>query len=185
MRANRIVLVLTALLVLSAVAMAGTIPAGTYVTVRTVSTLKSGTNHAGQAWTGTLVNDLVVNGNQTVAHAGDPVTGIISYAKDSGRLHNPGILTLKLTSINGIHVTSSSRSFKGKSHTKSNATKIGGGAGAGALIGALAGGGKGALIGAGAGAAAGTAGAAATGKEQVSLPAETLLTFKLEENVEL
>ena len=179
MKARRVTLILIVMLVMAAVAMASTIPAGTYVTVRTSSTLKSGTNHSGQHWEGSLAKDLIVNGNQTVAHAGDPVTGIISYAKDSGRLHNPGILTLRLTSINGIHVTSSARSFKGKGHTKSNATKIGGGAGAGALIGALAGGGKGALIGAGAGAAAGTGLAMATGKEQVTVPAETMLSFRI------
>jgi hypothetical protein len=179
MKATRILQVLIVLLALAAVAMAGTIPAGTLVTVRTYSTLKSGTNHSGQGWSGTLVNDLVVNGNQTVAHAGDPVKGIISYAKDSGRLHNPGILSLRLTSVNGISVSSSTRSFKGKGHTTSNATKIGGGAGAGALIGALAGGGKGALIGAGAGAAAGTGLALATGKQQVTVPAESVLSFKI------
>ncbi len=179
MKANRIALLLTVLLALAAIAMAGTIPAGTPVVVRTYSTLKSGTNHSGQTWSGTLVNDLIVNGNQTIAHAGDPVKGVISYAKDSGRLHNPGILSLRLTSVNGISVTSSSRSFKGKSHTTSNATKIGGGAGAGALIGALAGGGKGALIGAGAGAAAGTGLAMATGKEQVTVPAETVISFRI------
>ena len=54
---------------------------------------------------------------------------------------------------------------------------IGGGAGAGALIGGLAGGGKGALIGGLAGAGAGTAGAAATGKKEVVFPAETRFTF--------
>ena len=45
--------------------------------------------------------------------------------------------------------------------------------------GALAGGGTGALIGAGAGAAAGTGVAVLTGKKNVSIPAETLLTFAL------
>lgn len=55
----------------------------------------------------------------------------------------------------------------------------GGTATAGAVIGAIAGGGKGVAIGAGAGAAAGTAGAAATGKQDVSLPAETVLTFTI------
>ena len=179
MRANRIVLVLIVLLALAAVAMADTIPAGTYVTVRTVSTLKSGTNHSGQSWSGTLVNDLIVNGNQTLAHAGDSVKGVISYAKDSGRIHAPGLLTLRLTSVNGIPVSSSSRSFKGKGHTTSNATKIGGGAGLGALIGGLAGGGKGALIGAGAGAAAGTGLALATGKMQATIPAETVISFRV------
>jgi len=49
----------------------------------------------------------------------------------------------------------------------------------GAAIGAIAGGGKGAAIGAAAGAAAGTAGAAATGKMDVRLPAESILTYRL------
>ena len=66
---------------------------------------------------------------------------------------------------------------KGKSHTKSNATKIGGGAAAGALIGGRVGGGKGAGIGALAGGGAGTGVAAATGKEEVVIPAEAALTF--------
>jgi hypothetical protein len=179
MKATRILQILIVLLALAAVAMAGTIPTGTYVTVRTMNTLKSGENHSGQGWSGSLVNDLVVNGNQTVAHAGDPVKGVISYAKDSGRIHAPGLLTLRVTSINGVSVRSSSRSFKGKSHTTSNATKIGGGAGLGALIGGLAGGGKGALIGAGAGAAAGTGLALATGKMQATVPAETVISFKI------
>jgi hypothetical protein len=69
----------------------------------------------------------------------------VTYVNRSGRLYKPGAL---LTSINGETVYSSRVSRRGKSHTKSNATKIGGGAGA------LAGGGKGAAIGAGADAAA-------------------------------
>ena len=56
---------------------------------------------------------------------------------------------------------------------------VGGGAGAGALIGGLAGGGKGALIGAAVGAGAGTAGAAYTGNNNVVLPAEAALGFRL------
>jgi hypothetical protein len=60
---------------------------------------------------------------------------------------------------------------------KRDAEFIGGGAGLGALVGALAGGGKGAAIGAAAGAGAGTAGAAATGKKEVEYPAETRLVF--------
>jgi hypothetical protein len=56
---------------------------------------------------------------------------------------------------------------------------IGGGAGAGALIGGLAGGGKGAAIGALAGAGAGTAGAALTGNKDIVIPAESMVNFHL------
>jgi hypothetical protein len=41
------------------------------------------------------------------------------------------------------------------------------------------------LIGAGAGAAAGTIGSAITGKRQVSLPAETAVTFTLQAPVDI
>jgi hypothetical protein len=67
--------------------------------------------------------------------------------------------------------------IKGESHAKSNATKIGGGAALGAIIGAVAGGGKGAAIGAGVGAAAGTGAAAATGKRPAVVEPEAVLTF--------
>jgi outer membrane lipoprotein SlyB len=62
---------------------------------------------------------------------------------------------------------------------KRSAGFIGGGAGAGALIGALAGGGKGAAIGAASGAGAGTAAEVLT-KGKIKVPAETVLTFRLD-----
>jgi hypothetical protein len=157
-------------------AAANTIPAGTTITIRTGSTLDSGKVASGSNFDGTLTRD-VKNGNTVVAKKGDSVQGRVVSAKDSGRLHKPGILRLAITSVNGIPVSTNSRTFQGKSHTKGNVTKIGVGTGAGALIGGLAGGGKGALIGAGAGAAAGTGVAYATGKEQEVVPAETTLTF--------
>jgi outer membrane lipoprotein SlyB len=110
------------------------------------------------------------------------VKGKVAYAKSSGRLHAPGQVTIRLTSIqlkNGKTLSVSTSGFRaqGKSHTKSNVTKIGGGAAAGALIGALAGGGKGALIGTAVGAGAGTGVAAATGKEEAVIHTETAITF--------
>ena len=166
----------TSLLLLLAGLAAAQIPAGTRLTIRTSSQISSGKAKPGQSFQGSLVHPVVVNG-KTVAKAGSPVRGKITEAKTSGRLHAPGQLTLRLASVNGIPVTTNSRSFKGKSHTKSNATKIGGGAAAGALIGGLADGGKGALIGTAAGAGAGTGVAAATGKEEAIVPAESALTF--------
>jgi hypothetical protein len=169
---------LAALLLPSLWIAAATIPAGTHVTVRLGSTLSSGTAHAGESWRGTLAKDVVVQG-KTLARAGEEVTGKITNAKSSGRLHAPGQLTLRLTAINGQHVSSSAYYRKGKSHTKSNATKIGGGAAAGAVIGAIAGGGKGAAIGTVAGAGAGTGVAAATGKQEAVIPAESVMTFTI------
>lgn len=159
-------------------ASASGIPAGTHVSVRTDSEINSGKAHAGETWRGTLASNIVVGG-ATVARKGDEVTGKITSAKSSGRLHAPGQLALRLTSIAGHSVSSSAYYRKGKSHTKSNATKIGGGAAAGAVIGALAGGGKGAAVGTLAGGAAGTGVAAYTGKEEAVIPAETVMTFTI------
>jgi outer membrane lipoprotein SlyB len=74
---------------------------------------------------------------------------------------------------------------KGKGEGGNTTKKVLGGAGLGALIGGLAGGGKGAGIGALAGAGAGTAVAATKKGEQVSVPSETLLEFRLEQPTEL
>jgi hypothetical protein len=169
-----------ALLLVFSAALAGAekFPNGTHVTVRVNNTLSSGTAHKGQAWDGVLTKDITVNG-KTVARAGDAVKGKVSYVKSSGRLHAPGEISIRLASIKGETVYSTRVSKKGQSHTKSNAAKIGGGAGAGALIGALAGGGKGAAIGAAAGAGAGTGVAAATGKKEAVIPAESVFTFTL------
>jgi hypothetical protein len=166
--------------VLAVAAMASTtIPAGTKITVRTGSQINSGTAKVGQKFDANLTHDLVVNG-KTLAKSGAPAKGKVTYVKSSGRLHDPGELSLRLTSveINGKMTPVSTSAFraKGKSHTKSNVTKIGGGAAAGALIGGFAGGGKGALIGTAAGAGAGTGVAAATGKEEAMVHAETAFT---------
>jgi hypothetical protein len=154
------------------------IPAGSHAQVRINTTLSSASAHKEEHWSGTLTHDISSEG-KVVAHAGDPVKGKVTFVKSSGRLSSPGQLSLRLISINGETVYSSRVSRKGKSHTKSNVEKIGGGTAGGALIGGLVGGGKGAAIGAGAGAAGGTGLAAATGKKEAVIPAESVLTFTI------
>ena len=162
-----------------AVAAAQNIPIGTAIPVRMGTRLSSASATTGQAWSGTVARDVTAGG--ATIKAGSPVHGKVTYVNRSGLLHKPGMLSLRMTSIdvNGHSqaVTTTRVSRQGKSHTKSNVTKVGGGAAAGALIGGLAGGGKGALIGAGAGTAAGTGVAAATGKQEVVIPSEQVLTF--------
>lgn len=176
MNTKRIMAVALMILLTASLAMAADFPAGTKFTVRISNELNSGKSNTGDTWEGVLSRDVVVNG-KVIAKAGAPVRGKVTSAKSSGRLHAPGQLAVRLTSVDGKAVTTGSLYRKGKSHTKSNATKIGGGAAAGALIGALAGGGKGAAIGTLAGAGAGTGVAAATGKQEAVIPAETTLVF--------
>ncbi len=171
-------LILIALLVTGLAAQE--IPAGHKISIRTGSELNSGKATVGQEWQGSLSSDLVVNG-KTIAKSGSTVHGKVTNVKSSGRIHAPGILTVRLTSVdttNGpVKIQTSSITRQGGSHTKSNATKIGGGAAAGAVLGGIFGGGAGAAIGAGAGAAAGTGLAAATGKKEAVIPAESMLSF--------
>ncbi len=177
---GKLLRIFTVLAPLTLLASAQTIPAGSAITVRMATEISSGSANAGDRFDATLARNLVVDG-RTLARAGAPVRGRVTSSKSSGRLHAPGELAVRLTSVRvaGKMVPISTRSHlaKGKGHTKSNATKIGGGAAAGALIGGLVGGGKGAGIGALAGGGAGTGVAAATGKEEAVIPAESTLTF--------
>lgn len=170
----------TTLFALLGLASAQSIPAGTRITVRSGTQISSASAKAGEAWNGVLAKDLVV-GSKTLAKKGAPVSGTVTLAKSSGRLHAPGQLTIRLTSVDvggkSVAVRSAGYHIAGKDQTKSSAMKGGGGLAAGAIIGAIAGGGKGAAIGALAGGAAGTGLAAATGKREAVIPAESAITF--------
>ena len=74
---------------------------------------------------------------------------------------------------------------KGQGEGSKTAKKVVGGAGLGALVGGIAGGGKGALIGLGAGTAAGTVASAAKKGQQLSIPSESLIEFRLQQPLSL
>ena len=98
-------------------------------------------------------------------------------------------LTLELTDIviNGTThpLLTSTYEVKGKGEGGNTAKKVAGGAGLGALIGGIAEGGKEAGIGAAARAAGGTAVAASKKGQQLQIPSETLLEFRLQQPASL
>jgi hypothetical protein len=158
------------------------VPAGTSLVVRMGNTIDTKSAGVGDSFTGTLARSVTVGGVVAIP-AGAGVSGTVVDAKSPGRFKGEGVLTVALTSIDvhgvptTIQTSSYSQTVKGKG--KRTAVMAGGGTGAGALIGGLAGGGKGALIGGLVGAGAGTAGAAFTGNKDLQIPAESVVTFKL------
>jgi hypothetical protein len=165
-----------------------TIPEGTVITVHLGESLSSKSSHAGDGFSATVAEPISVDG-KTVIEQGAAAQGSVVDAKAMGHFKGGALLEVRLNSvsINGknttIHTGMVARSIGGKG--KRSTGFIAGGAGAGALIGALAGGGKGAGIGALAGGGAGTAGAAFTGNKEIVLPAESALNFKLKQSVEV
>lgn len=165
-----------------------TIPEGTSLTVRLGEAVGSKISQPGQSFSATLANPVEVGG-KTVIPAGAAATGTVVDAKPLGRFKGGASLSLQLTSItvkgteHPIQTSAVSQTEKGKG--KRTAVLAGGGAGLGALIGGLAGGGKGAAIGAAAGVGAGGAGAAFTGNKEIVMPAESAVTFKLSQSLEV
>lgn len=165
-----------------------TVPAGTRILIRTVDPIDSSKQKAGYRFTATLETNLQAD-NVVVAPRGSTVYGRLAQASSAGRMSGSSELALELTDIviNGTAypLLTSTYEIKGKGEGGNTAKKVIGGAGLGALIGGIAGGGMGAGIGAAAGAATGTAVAASKKGEQLQIPSESLLEFRLEQPVTL
>ena len=157
------------------------VPAGTVLTVRLGQALGSKTSQTGTFFTASMANPITINGKIAISEDSE-VAGRVREAKKAGRFKGGAVLGLELTSITvkghkyNIETEALSQTSTGKG--KRTAGMVAGGTGAGAAIGGLAGGGKGAGIGALVGAAAGTIGAS-TGNRDITLPAESAVSFRL------
>jgi hypothetical protein len=147
-----------------------------------VDSVDSSKQKTGFRFTATLETNLQYD-NVVVAPRDTTVYGHLANASSSGRMKGSSNLTLELTDIviNGTAypLLTSAYEIKGKGEGGNTAKKVVGGAGLGALIGGIAGGGKGAGIGALVGAGGGTAIAASKKGEQLVIPSESLLEFRL------
>jgi hypothetical protein len=156
---------------------------GTQLTVRLVDSIDSEKNQTGDTFHATLNAPLSSDGEEAIP-AGTDIVGHLVEVKSAGKFAGQAGLVLQLDSI-----TTGGRTYNlqtdtyrkdGTSRGKNTAEKVGGGAILGGIIGAIAGGGKGAAIGAAAGAGAGGAVQAASKKQQIKLPSETVLNFTLQ-----
>jgi hypothetical protein len=165
-----------------------TLPRGTRLEVRLGQTIDVKHTESGERFSGTLAEP-VVDGNTVIVPAGSGATGEVLVAHRRGRFKGQSVLALTLTrlDVNGtqyrVDTGSLSRTKKGKG--KRSAAFIGGGAGMGMLIGGLATGGVGLLVGGLAGGGAGALGAAFTGNRDLSIPAESVVTFRLQDALTL
>jgi len=158
------------------------VPAGTSLAIRVDQHISVKHNHAGDRFTGQVVEPVEVNGSVVIPR-GTPVGGRIDAAHRRGHFKGSSILELRLTSLelNGNRYALSThdniRTKKGKG--KRTAGFIGGLTGAGMLIGGIASGGTGLLIGGASGAGAGTLLAGTTGNRDIDIPAESVVRFRL------
>lgn len=166
-----------------------TIPAGTLLSVRLAETVSTERHSAGDSFSATLDQPLVVDGF-VIAERGARLEGRVLEAEKAGRVRGAAMLAIhlvKLHTSDGQEVSILTQKFVKEAETsrREDATKVGAGAAIGAAIGAIAGGGKGAAIGAAVGGGAGAATVAATRGRPAVLPSETRISFRLAEAVTL
>jgi hypothetical protein len=165
-----------------------TVPAGTRILIRMIDSIDTTKQKTGFKFTASLETNLQAE-DVVVAPRGTIVYGQLVSASSAGSMKGSSELTLELTDIklnnNMYPLLTSTYEIKGKGEGGNTAKKVVGGAGLGALIGGIAGGGKGAGIGALIGGAGGTAVAASKKGQQLSIPSESLLEFRLQQPVAL
>lgn len=168
------------------------LPAGSEVSVRTNEAIDSGTAVEGQTFDAQVTRDATDPAGAVVIPRGSRASIVIKSASKGGRFRGVSDLVLDLESLNingkQYAIDTADITQKGKSGVginKRTAEYTGGGAALGAIIGAIAGGGKGAAIGAGAGAGAGALTQILTKGASIKVPAESVLTFQLDQPLQV
>ena len=168
-----------------------TLPAGAEIVVRTNEDINAQTAVEGRTYPASIDRDVLDDAGNVVIPRGSDADLVIRSVKEGGTLTS-GNMVLDLQSVraNGRRYLVSTTDLEqgnqeGIGKNKRTAELVGGGAALGTIIGAIAGGGKGAVIGALAGAAGGGAVQVITKGKEIRVPAETQLTFRLDQPLQL
>ena len=163
------------------------IPAGTTLTIRIDQHISVKTSRAGDTFTGEIVDSVLATDNSVLVPKGALVGGVVDVSHRRGHFKGRSLLQLRLTSLtmNGtqypLMTRDVARSKKGKG--RRSTALIAGGSGLGMLVGGLATGGVGLVVGGLVGGGAGTAAAGLTGNRDIEIPAESIMTFKLADDL--
>lgn len=164
-----------------------TIASGTLINVRLGETISTERSRQGDSFVAALDGPLVVDG-LVIAEKGARANGRVVDLVEAGRVKGLAHLSLELTSVllsdgQKIELRTARFEKEGESSKAADTKKVGIGAAIGAAIGAIAGGGTGAAIGAASGGAAGGGVVAATRGKPAVLPAETKISFRVDQPV--
>jgi hypothetical protein len=161
------------------------LPSGTQIKVRTDRAITATPSSIGHGYPATVANDV----SDSAGNLAIPRGSHAQLVAVQGANSNEVTLDLRSVTVNGQRYYLPSATEKatnqGVGKNKRTAKYVGGGALAGTIIGAIAGGGKGAAIGAIAGGAGGAGAQVLTKSHTIKLPAESQLTFKLNQDTTL
>jgi hypothetical protein len=166
-------------------------PAGSELEVRTVETINSRNSGAGQTFSAIVERGLTNVSGRVIVPDGASAQLMIRQVSSDGAVGSPEmVLDVQSITIDGRRYVASTEELtldggKGIGRNKRTAQTVGTGAVLGTIIGAIAGGGKGAAIGVLVGAAGGVGVQVLTRGRDVQVPAETVLTFRLDKAVRL
>ncbi|HZS49228.1 MAG TPA: hypothetical protein VFA54_00090 [Bryobacterales bacterium] len=170
---------------------AALLPAGTQIAVRTNENIDSTSAATGRTYSATITRDVLDQNGNVVIPNGSPAQLIVRNISSGGTFGSAELaLDLQSVDVNGQRYTVSTADVQqqgagGLGANKRTGEYVGGGALLGTVLGAIAGGGKGAAIGALGGAAAGAGVQVLTRGKEVHVPAETQLTFRLDQPLQL
>lgn len=162
------------------------LPPGTELTVRTSEDIDSSSAVVDQTFSAIVEHDIVGESDNVIIPAGAHAVLVVREISSGGTTGSPDmVLDMQSMTVSGRRYIVSTTDLKRDSGTgigknRRTAETVGGGAVLGTIIGAIAGGAKGAAIGVLVGAAGGAGVEVLNKGRDVRVPAETLLTFKLD-----